>query len=114
MRHRGFAIDIQEQIINQIKESNIFIADISEHTIKKDRKSLTSHANPNVMYELGLAKNQKHTEIILLKNKNDKTTVPSDLITKYHNKFDMANKSKVRKKIIEAIEDILKNKFEVI
>lgn len=114
MKHRGYEIDIQEQIIEQIKTANIFIADISEHICKKGTKKVDSHANPNVMYELGLAKGQTHTEIILLKNKKDKIEVPSDIITKYHNKFEFDKKVSMRKKLFEAIENILKEKFEII
>lgn len=114
MRHRGYAIDIQQQIIDQIKSANIFIADISECICQKGSKKVDSHANPNVMYELGIAKSQPYTEIILLKNKKDKIEVPSDIITKYHNKFEFGNKVAMRKKIFEAIENILKDKFEII
>ena len=114
MRHRGYAIDIQQQIIDQIKSANIFIADISECICQKGTKKVDSHANPNVMYELGIAKSQPYTEIILLKNKKDKIEVPSDIITKYHNKFEFDNKVAMRKKIFEAIENILKDKFEII
>ena len=66
------------------------------------------------MYELGLAKGQPYTEIILLKNKNDKIEVPSDIITKYYNKFEFDKKVSMRKKLFEAIENILKDKFEII
>lgn len=114
MRHRGYAIDIQQQIIDQIKSANIFIADISECICQKGSKKVDSHANPNVMYELGIAKSQPYTEIILLKNKKDKIEVPSDIITKYHNKFEFDNKVAMRKKLFEAIENILKDKFEII
>lgn len=114
MRHRGYAIDIQQQIMDQIKSSHIFIADISIHECEKSGKCINSHANPNVMYELGFAKNQPHTEIILLKNLNDEVDVPSDLITKYYNKYEKDKKSSMRKKLFEAIEGILKEKFDII
>lgn len=114
MRHRGYAIDVQKQIVDQIRTASIFIADISEHMCKKNGKKLNSHANPNVMYELGLAKGQSNTEIILLKNKKDKIPVPSDIITKYHNKFEFDKKYAMRKKLFEAIESILKDKFNLI
>lgn len=114
MKHRGYEIDIQEQIIEQIKSASIFIADISEHVCNKGRKKVDCHANPNVMYELGLAKGQTYTEIILLKNKKDKIEAPSDIITKYHNKFEFDKKVSMRKKLFEAIENILKDKFNII
>ena len=114
MRHRGYEIDIQQQIMDQIKSSHIFIADISTHECEKSGKRMNSHANPNVMYELGFAKNQPHTEIILLKNQNDEIDVPSDLITKYHNKYEKDKKYLMRKKLFEAIEGILKEKFDII
>ena len=114
MKHRGYEIDIQNQIIEQIKSANIFIADVSEHICKKGNKKVDCHANPNVMYELGIAKGQSHTEIILLKNKKDKIEVPSDIITKYHNKFEFEKKLAMRQKLFEAIENILKDKFEII
>ena len=84
-----------------ISKSNMAIIDISDNS-------------PNVMYELGLAKGQPYTEIILLKNKNDKIEVPSDIITKYYNKFEFDKKVSMRKKLFEAIENILKDKFEII
>ena len=114
MKHRGYEIDIQNQIMEQIKSAGIFIADVSEHICKKGTKTVDCHANPNVMYELGLAKGQPYTEIILLKNKNDKIEVPSDIITKYYNKFEFDKKVSMRKKLFEAIENILKDKFEII
>lgn len=114
MKHRGYEIDIQNQIMEQIKSASIFIADISEHICKKGTKTVDCHANPNVMYELGIAKGQPYTEIILLKNKNDKIEAPSDIITKYHNKFELDKKVSMRKKLFEAIESILKDKFEII
>ena len=114
MKHRGYEIDIQNQIIEQIKSANIFIADVSEHVCKKGNKKVDCHANPNVMYELGIAKGQSHTEIILLKNKKDKIEVPSDIITKYHNKFEFEKKLAMRQKLFEAIENILKDKFNII
>ena len=114
MNHRGYEIDIQNQIMEQIKSAGIFIADVSEHICKKGTKTVDCHANPNVMYELGLAKGQPYTEIILLKNKNDKIEVPSDIITKYYNKFEFDKKVSMRKKLFEAIENILKDKFEII
>ena len=114
MKHRGYEIDIQNQIIEQIKSANIFIADVSEHICKKGNKKVDCHANPNVMYELGIAKGQSHTEIILLKNKKDKIEVPSDIITKYHNKFEFEKKLAMRQKLFEAIENILKDKFNII
>ena len=101
MKHRGYAIDIQQRIIDQIKSANIFIADISECICQKGSKKVDSHANPNVMYELGIAKSQPYTEIILLKNKKDKIEVPSDIITKYHNKFEFDNKVAMRKKYLK-------------
>lgn len=114
MKHRGYEIDIQNQIIEQIKSANIFIADVSEHICKKGNKKVDCHANPNVMYELGIAKGQSHTEIILLKNKKDKIEVPSDIITKYHNKFEFEKKLAMRQKLFEAIENIMKDKFNII
>ena len=114
MKHRGYEIDIQNQIIEQIKSANIFIADVSEHVCKKGTKKVDCHANPNVMYELGIAKGQSYTEIILLKNKKDKIEVPSDIITKYHNKFEFEKKVSMRKKLFEAIENIFKDRFNII
>jgi hypothetical protein len=50
----------------------------------------------------------------LLKNQNDEVDVPSDLITKYYNKYEKDKKSLMRKKLFEAIEGILKEKFDII
>ena len=114
MKHRGYEIDIKEQMFEQIKSASIFIADISEHICKKGTKKVDCHANPNVMYELGIAKGQQHTKIILLKKKKDRIEAPSDIITKYHNKFEFDKKVSMRKKLFEAIENILKDEFGII
>jgi nucleoside 2-deoxyribosyltransferase len=64
MSHQGESVDIVPKMINQIDECSIFIADISE-------------ANPNVAYELGLAKG-KTKSLIFVQNVDDKSKVPFD------------------------------------
>ena len=73
MSYKGKSVNITNDIYKKIDDCAIFIADITE-------------ANPNVMYELGIAYNQKKP-IILVKEKGKRCKVPSDIISDYYYTF---------------------------
>lgn len=106
MTNKGESKDINQTILNQIKHCKIFVADISNH-----KKSL---ANPNVMYELGLAQSL-NKKIILLKNKKDIKGAPFDIISKYRHEFDSeAINVDMAKKCKDDIKTILEQDFGII
>ena len=65
MREEGASLDIVDNLLNNISNCEIFIADISEN-------------NANVFYEYGYAKSL-NKPIIIVKKKNDKSPVPFDV-----------------------------------
>ena len=76
MTGEGKSFNITEDIYEKIDECAVFVADITE-------------ANPNVMYELGIAYNKKKPIIILReKGKRAGIKVPSDIISEYYYVFD--------------------------
>ena len=93
MSHQGESIDIVPKMINQIDECTIFIADVSE-------------ANPNVAYELGLAKG-KTKSLIFVQNVDDKSKVPFDYTQTSRHVYTSYND--LTNKITENIKIILEN-----
>lgn len=74
MTGEGKSINITNDIYEKIDNCSIFIAD-------------TTEANPNVMYELGIAYS-KQKPIILVRDKTKKKfKVPSDIISDYYYEF---------------------------
>ncbi|MBR5424356.1 MAG: hypothetical protein IK108_10135 [Clostridia bacterium] len=73
MTGKGKSFSITADIYNKIEECAIFIAD-------------TTEANPNVMYELGIAYNKKKP-IIMVREKGKHIKVPSDIISDYYYAF---------------------------
>ena len=65
MQHKGDCYNINNKMIEQINESNIFIADISNR-------------NVNVAFELGYAKNDSNKSVVMLKRESDATRTPFD------------------------------------
>lgn len=74
MTGEGRSINIISDICNKIENCSIFLADITE-------------ANPNVMYELGMAYNKKKP-IIMVRKKNKEIKIPSDIILEHYYSFD--------------------------
>lgn len=74
MTGEGKSINITDDIYEKIENCSVFLAD-------------TTEANPNVMYELGIAHN-KQKPIIMLREKGKKIKVPSDIISQYYYVFD--------------------------
>lgn len=73
MTGKGKSFSITADIYSKIEECAIFIAD-------------TTEANPNVMYELGIAYNKKKP-IIIVREKGKRIKVPSDIISDYYYSF---------------------------
>ncbi len=65
MQHKGDSYNINNKMIEQINESNIFIADISGR-------------NVNVAFELGYAKNDHNKNVVMIKRETDETRTPFD------------------------------------
>lgn len=79
-RNSKGSVDIASNILNKIKESDLFIADIS--IINNDDASKRKCPNPNVMYELGYAVHALGEEnIILVANKltTETSLLPFDI-----------------------------------
>ena len=74
MTGRGKSVNITSDIYAKIENCSIFIAD-------------TTEANPNVMYELGIAYDKKKP-IIMVRKKGKHIKVPSDIISEYYYNFD--------------------------
>ncbi|KAA6324307.1 hypothetical protein EZS27_026348 [termite gut metagenome] len=65
MQHKGDTYNINNKMIEQINQSHIFIADISNRNI-------------NVAFELGYAKNDNNKDVIMFKRESDDTKTPFD------------------------------------
>ena len=74
MTGEGKSINITADIYEKIENCSVFLAD-------------TTEANPNVMYELGIAFNKKKP-IIMVREKGKQIKVPSDIISEYYYSFD--------------------------
>ena len=74
MTGEGKSINITADIYEKIENCSVFLAD-------------TTEANPNVMYELGIAFNKKKP-IIMVREKGKHIKVPSDIISEYYYSFD--------------------------
>jgi nucleoside 2-deoxyribosyltransferase len=86
MQHKGDSYNINNKMIEQINESNIFIADISNR-------------NVNVAFELGYAKNDHNKSVVMIKRESDETRTPFDY------EQDMCHKYK--EKAIHTLEEIV-------
>ena len=74
MTGSGKSVNITTDIYEKIENCSVFLAD-------------TTEANPNVMYELGIAYNKKKP-IIMVREKGKHIKVPSDIISDYYYSFD--------------------------
>ncbi|OFX89770.1 MAG: hypothetical protein A2W99_03825 [Bacteroidetes bacterium GWF2_33_16] len=86
MQHKGDSYNINNKMIEQINDSNIFIADITDR-------------NVNVAFELGYAKNDSNKSVIMIKRESDGTRTPFDY------EQDMCHKYK--ENAIHTLEDIV-------
>jgi len=98
MTGRGKSVDLIHDIYNKIEECAIFIADITE-------------ANPNVMFELGLARSMKKP-IILVREKGKSVDVPSDI--KNDRYYNFSGIIELEELFTEHIREILKSDYGVV
>lgn len=108
MTHRGYNIDLIDDIMQKIKECSIFIADISTYSKKDEKNKAICDANPNVMYELGIAHNL-NKPIILMREETKFPQVPSDIQEKYRNLYNRNNSQEARKILQKAIKAVIED-----
>ena len=111
MRHRGYNIDLMDDIMEKINNCSIFIAEISPYKYTFEDKQILCDANPNVMYELGIAYNLKKP-IILMRESSDFPKVPSDIQEKYRNTYNRSNTKTTREIIENTISAILEDYYD--
>ena len=111
MRHRGYNIDLMDDIMEKINNCSIFIAEISPCEYTFEDKQILCDANPNVMYELGIAYNLKKP-IILMRESSDFPKVPSDIQEKYRNTYNRSNTKTTREIIENTISAILEDYYD--
>ena len=107
MRHRGYNIDLMDDIMQKINECSIFIADISSC---RTTEGVICDANPNVMYELGIAYKLKKP-IILMRENSNIPPAPSDIQEKYRNSYNRNDSQGTREIIQKAINNILEDYY---
>lgn len=105
MTHKGETKNILNYIDKCIENCQIFIADVSDDPSKKNI------VNPNVMYELGVAR-QKSKPCIIIKNAKDDSDLIFDIkpMSVYFLNFDNPDVNFVPE-MIEHIEEIIKKYY---
>ena len=98
MTGEGRSINITSDIYDKIENCSIFLAD-------------TTEANPNVMYELGMAYNKKKP-IIMVREKNKKIKIPSDIISEHYYFFD--GMSELEDLFVKHIRKIMETDYGII
>lgn len=98
MTGKGKSINITSDIYAKIENCSIFLAD-------------TTEANPNVMYELGIAHN-KNKPIILVMEKGKKKKIPSDIISQYYYDFDGI--TALENLFVEHIKNIMETDYGIV
>ena len=94
MQHKGDSYNINNKMIEQINESNIFIADISNR-------------NVNVAFELGYAKNDHNKNVIMIKRESDETRTPFDYEQDMCHKYNQNAIHTLEKIVFDNIKEIL-------
>lgn len=97
MQHRGKTRDIVENMINEIRSCSIFVADVTG-------------GNPNVGYELGIARAVK-TPTIIVRKKADSKNVPFDYEHDVRNEYNQDAIHTLEDIIYENIVAILANEY---
>lgn len=98
MTGEGRSINITSDIYDKIENCSVFLAD-------------TTEANPNVMYELGIAYNKKKP-IIMVREKKKKIKVPSDIISEYYYSFD--GMSELEDLFVKHIRKIMETDYGIV
>ena len=112
MSKRGYALDLIDNIMDEISECGIFIADISPCILKDSDLDIKCDANPNVMYELGIAHNLKKPIILMREERPFTKKVPSDIQEKYRIGYKRSDTRQSQQDIQDAIKSVLDNFFE--
>ena len=112
MSNRGYALDLMDNIMNEIDQCGIFIAEISPCVIKDGDQDIKCDANPNVMYELGIAYNLRKPIILMREEIPFTKKVPSDIQEKYRIGYKRSNTRQSQQDIQDAIKSVLDNFFE--
>nr|QGT49758.1 hypothetical protein Melaina855_1450 [uncultured Candidatus Melainabacteria bacterium] len=111
MTHRGYNIDLIDDIMQKIKECSIFIAEISTFSKKEGTNEAICDANPNVMYELGIAHNL-NKPIILMREEAKFPNVPSDIQEKYRNSYNRNKSQETREILQKAIKAVIEDYYD--
>lgn len=98
MAGEGKSINITSDIYEKIESCSVFLAD-------------TTEANPNVMYELGIAFNKKKP-IIMVREKGKHIKVPSDIISEYYYSFD--GMTELENLFVKHIKKIMENDYSIV
>ena len=98
---------------DEISECGIFIADISPCILKDGNLDIKCDANPNVMYELGIAHNLKKPIILMREEIPFTKKVPSDIQEKYRIGYKRSDTRQSQQDIQDAIKSVLDNFFEL-
>lgn len=112
MSKRGYALDLIDNIMNEIDQCGIFIAEISPCVIKDGDQDIKCDANPNVMYELGIAYNLRKPIILMREEVPFTKKVPSDIQEKYRIGYKRTNTQQSQQDIQDAIKNVLDNFFK--
>ena len=113
MSKRGYALDLIDNIMDEISECGIFIADISPCILKDGNLDIKCDANPNVMYELGIAHNLKKPIILMREEIPFTKKVPSDIQEKYRIGYKRSDTRQSQQDIQDAIKSVLDDFFEL-
>jgi hypothetical protein len=97
MQHKGDTYNINNKMIEQINDSNIFIADISNR-------------NVNVAFELGYAKNDSNKKVVMLKRESDDTRTPFDYEQEMCHTYNEKAIHTLEEVVFNNIKDILLNR----
>lgn len=98
MTGEGKSINITADIYEKIENCSVFLAD-------------TTEANPNVMYELGIAYNKKKP-IIMVREKSKKIKVPSDIISEYY--YSFGSMSELEDLFVKHIRKIMESDYGIV
>lgn len=98
MTGEGKSINITADIYDKIENCAVFLAD-------------TTEANPNVMYELGIAYNKKKP-IIMVREKGKKIKVPSDIISEYYYGFD--GMTELENLLVKHIKKVMETDYGIV
>lgn len=98
MTGEGKSVNITADIYDKIENCSVFLAD-------------TTEANPNVMYELGIAYNKKKP-IIMVREKGKKIKVPSDIISEYYYVFD--GMTELENLFVKHIKKIMESDYGIV